>query len=126
MKDIRHLPIGNEDLTEFTCERCGTEIPQAIGLMTSGIEVVEIGGGAGFVPYDDTPGSVSCKHPSAKIERERAEQVYEAEELESEAPELQPGEEVKEAHPTSNIEKMVTKAGFQNFLQMREATRLQE
>jgi len=127
MRDIRHLPVSNEDLTEFTCERCGTEIPKQIGLMAPGQEVVEIGGGLGFMPYDqDSYSSISCKNPAARVEHDQAEEITEAEDLESEEPELQAGEEVKEAHEPSEMERMVTNAGFQNFLQMREATRLQE
>lgn len=81
----------------------------------------------GFVPYDGSGhASISCQNPAAKVEHDQAEQITESEDLEPEEPELQAGEEVKEAHEPSEMERMATNAGFQNFFQMREATRLQE
>ena len=135
MKDIRHDPVGNDDLTTFTCSRCGGEIPQPVAVMAPGEEVVEIGGGVGFVPFDGTPGSIPCSGAAVESERAQAQAISESAEdgdtgrtptFSAEAPELSPGESVKQARPLTDMERMVGRTGYANFLAMREATRPKE
>ena len=126
MKDILHIPEGNDDLSEFKCSRCGMEIPQPIAIAAAGMDVVEIGGGLGFVPADGTPGVIQCTASAAEKEREQADAVDELWVDDAEAPELGPGETKKEARPLGRVEKMANSQGFQNFLQMREMSRPEE
>ena len=126
--DISHEPEqvkpGSEEA--YVCADCGMELPQPVCVFASGLKVVEIGGGAGFVPDDGTPGSVSCTSPAAQQRRELADKVEQIEEVAPAAPELSPGETVKEAHPLTDIERMANVQSFQNFVRMREMTGPQE
>jgi NAD(P)H-dependent flavin oxidoreductase YrpB (nitropropane dioxygenase family) len=119
--DISHEPEEvDESLTVFVCRDCGMDLPQPVCIIASGMGVVEIGDGAGFVPNDGLPGAIACTHPSVEAHRKAAREAAEAS---ASAAAPQAGETTKPARPLSDFEKMVNAASFDNFLQLREATK---
>ena len=122
--DIIHDPKPVDDLlTQFKCSDCGMELPQAVCLAAAGWKVIEIGDGAGFIPAIEETGSISCKHPSAEQQRSVAEKARDIVMLEVKT---LPGEQVKAARPLTETERQVNKMGYDNFVALREATKLRE
>lgn len=119
MRDILHNPIAIEDTLKFKCEDCGIELPAESCV---GLPVVEVPG-VGFIPDFDMAGHIKCTSPAAEGARSQAEGISEITVAE---PELKGGETKKPARRVSDVEKMANRAGFQNFLAMREMTKLRE
>jgi len=129
MKDIIHEPRAtDESQTKWVCGMCSEDIPQPVAVLADGmgLKVVEIAAGAGYAPYDNTPGAISCSSPMAERERSQASTVdFSDVDLEL-TPGSLPGDSVKPARPVSDFERQVSQMSMRNFVEMRELTRPSE
>ncbi len=137
--------VHKVELTDegFACPDCGIAVPADIA--TLGDAVVEIGGaGVHWLPrfaYEgkarpcDKKGGLTadaiivcpdCEGEGCDKCNQNGILAASGAQLEAGAAKLEAGEEIVKTQPKLDFEKQVARMGFQNFLQMREVTKLDE
>lgn len=116
VKDLIHTPESHED--GYRCERCRLPISFEVMALAAGDDICDIGGtGELLIPADGTKGVTRCSTKMVERSREEAELIRNDIGL------VRDHKSLKPQSKTTDMEKMVARQSWQNFLQIRELTR---